>query len=143
MSSDLPSPPQGEGRSSGKLPGEQTFPRWTLWLLLALVIPFVFLSLAKPQNTKDVSYGDFMEQLKANNVKAGAEFNNATGQITGEFNDGTKFSSNGPTQPTEDDLRWMTDKNVKFTSPDTNGWASLIIYLLPLVFFVGFLIWIQ
>ena len=37
----------------------------------------------------------------------------------------------------------MTDKQVKFTTPDASIWETLIIYLLPLALFVGFMIWIQ
>ncbi|MBI2704217.1 MAG: ATP-dependent metallopeptidase FtsH/Yme1/Tma family protein [Actinobacteria bacterium] len=144
MSSELPTPPPGEGRAPGKLPGEQTFPKWAMWLLLALLIPFIFLSLARTPTAREISYGDFMEQLKQDKVKPGAEFTNGTGAISGELNDGTKFTSAGPAPyaPAED-VKWMTDKSVKFVTPNENIWATLLVYLLPLVFLVGFLIWIQ
>src|SRR5262245_14568613 len=141
MSSDLPTPPPSEGRGPGKLPGEQTFPKWAMWALLALLIPFIFLSFARPSTSKEISYNDFMEQLKSNNVKPGAEFTNGTGAISGELNDGTKFTSGGPAPfPPEEDIKWMTDKGVKFVTPNENIWATLIIYLLPIAFFIGFLI---
>src|SRR5262245_57806804 len=144
MSSELPTPPPTDGRGPGKLPGEQTFPKWAMWALLALLIPFVFLSFMRPPNSKEISYGDFMQQLKDNQVKPGAEFTNGTGAISGELNSGEKFTSAGPAPyaPAED-VKWMTEKGVKFVTPSDSVWQLLLVYLLPIAFFVGFLIWIQ
>jgi cell division protease FtsH len=117
-----------------------------MWLVLGVLVAFLFLPLLKPSSAKEITYGDFLDKLKQNQVKVtadGPQFNNTTGEITGELNDGTKFTAAGPLKPTDADVRWMTDKQVKFVTPDASIWETLLIYLLPLALFVGFMIWIQ
>src|SRR5262245_16012202 len=143
MSSELP-PPPGEGRGPARLGGEQGFPRWVMYVVIGAVIVLLFIPLLRPPTTNEIPYGTFMEKLRQDQVNAEkTEFNNTTGQITGELTDGTKFTSNGPIQPTDGDLNWMQDKGITFTTPDANIWATLLIYLLPLALFVVFMIWIQ
>ena len=147
MSNELPTPPSsGEGGKPSRFPGEGSFPKWAIWLGAGVLVVFLFLPLLRPSSAKEISYGDFLDKLKQNEVKVtqdGPQFNNTSGQITGELNDGTKFTAAGPLQPTDADIRWMTDKQVKFTTPDASIWETLIIYLLPLALFIGFMIWIQ
>src|SRR6478672_9965516 len=120
MSSELPTPPPSqEGGKPSRFPGEQSFPKWAMWLVLGVLVAFLFLPLLKPSSAKSITYGDFLDKLKQNEVKVtqdGPQFNNTSGEITGELNDGTKFTAAGPLKPTDADIRWMTDKQVKFVT---------------------------
>src|SRR5262245_11317415 len=71
---------QGQGQSRG--PG---LPRWSVWVLLGLLVLLLFGSRLIPTNNgKELSYGEFMTQVKAGAVKK-ANYNNASGHITGEL----------------------------------------------------------
>src|SRR5215470_950061 len=93
-------PPQQNGQGGpgqnqgGRVPG---LPRWSIWVLLGLLVLLLFGSRLIPTNNgKEISYGAFLNQVKAGEV-AKANYNNSTGRITGELTSGEKFTTSGPT----------------------------------------------
>ena len=66
-------------------------------------------------------------------------WSNDGGSISGTLEDGTEFSSNGPTEPPEDDLALFRehDVNVEFNNPQPSWFASLLPIFVMVGLFVG------
>ena len=139
--------PDGSGSGSGpRIAGDQGWPKWTIWVLVAAVAALFLLPglVSRGAAANNISYGDFMTKLRGNEVNgAKTQFDNSTGDIAGELNAGTKFTSTGPTQPPDADLQLMTEKGVKFVTVEPSQWQSLLFLLLPVFLIIGFFIWMQ
>ena len=145
MSPETPPPPSGsgEGRSNGRFGGDGGWPRWTILVLLAVVVGAIGLQLvASSTPSTQISYGEFIEDLNSGQVKD-ATFDNANGNISGTLNDGSKFSTTGPVKPTDADQALFTEKGVKYSSPTESIWGTLIPLLLPVLLLIGFFMWMQ
>ncbi len=145
MSPETPTPPPGpgEGRNSGRFGGDGGWPRWTILVLLAVVVGAIglqFIASSTPSN--QITYGEFINDLTGNNVK-NATFDNANGHISGTLNDGSNFSTTGPIKPTDADQALFTEKGVKYSSPTESIWSTLIPLLLPVLLLIGFFMWMQ
>jgi cell division protease FtsH len=142
------SPPSGQGSEGNgpRLAGDQGWPKWTIWVLVGLLGALLLLPglFTRSATANALSYGDFLTKLRENQVNASkTTFDNTNGDIAGELSDGTKFTSTGPLQPPDADQQLMTEKGVKFITPEPNLWSTLIPLLLPVVLIVAFFIWIQ
>jgi cell division protease FtsH len=114
-----------------------------IWVLLGVLVAALFLPTLLSSNTgTQVSYGDFVERLEADEV-ASAEFDNTSGQITGEFDGGESFTTTGPVELSDQDIALFTDKGVEFTTPTSSIWETLLPLLLPVGLIVLFLVWMQ
>ncbi|MCU0309432.1 MAG: ATP-dependent zinc metalloprotease FtsH [Acidimicrobiales bacterium] len=144
MSPDSTPPPSGEGgRPSGRFGGDQGWPRWTIWVLFAVIAAALFLPSLLGGSTGDpISYGDFLEDLRTDQVQE-ATFDNTNGDISGTLQDGTKFTTTGPLQPSDEDQALMTEKGVEFQTPTASIWSSLLPLLLPVGLLIGFFVWMQ
>ena len=145
MSPETPTPPPspGEGRNGGRFGGDGGWPRWTILVLLAVVVGAIglqFIASSTPSN--QISYGEFISDLNANDVK-NATFDNANGHISGTLNDGSNFSTTGPIKPSDADQALFTEKGVKYSSPTESIWSTLIPLLLPVLLLIGFFMWMQ
>jgi len=114
-----------------------------IWVLLGVLVAALFLpTLLSSTNGSQLSYGDFVDRLRSDQV-ATAEFDNTSGQITGEFDSGEKFTTTGPVELSDDDIALFTDKGVEFTTPTSSIWETLLPLLLPVGLIVIFLVWMQ
>jgi cell division protease FtsH len=114
-----------------------------IWVLLGIIVAALFLpALISTENGTDISYGEFIEKLRADEVQE-ADFNNSTGVITGELADGQRFNTTGPVDPSDEDLRLFAEQGIEFHTPTTSIWESI----LPLLIFAGiiilFFVWMQ
>jgi cell division protease FtsH len=135
--------PGSDGRGQGRLGGDQGWPKWMIWVLVGVVVAALFLpSLMTGDTGEPVSFGDFMEDLEAGRV-AEATFNNANGNINGELDDGTKFTTTGPLDPTDADLDLMAQNGVEFESPQSSIWETLLPLLIPVGLLILFFVWMQ
>ncbi len=78
--------PQGGGQGPGQNQGGKGpgLPRWSIWVLLGLLVLLLFGSRLIPTNNgKELSYGSYLSQVKAGDV-AKSNYNNSSGRITGE-----------------------------------------------------------
>jgi cell division protease FtsH len=116
-----------------------------IWVLLGVLVAALFLpTLLSSNDGSQVSYGDFINRLTAEPSEvANAEFDNTNGQITGEFTDGTKFTTTGPVQLSDEDIAIFTEHDVDFTTPTSSIWETLLPLLLPVGLIVLFLVWMQ
>jgi len=150
MSPDAPTPPPGESRGNGRFGSDQGWPRWTIFVIVAVVVGAIGLQfLASSTNSTSISYGEFIQKLEANEVKgadennADASFNNTNGHISGTLADGSNFSTTGPLQPTDADQQLMTEKGVDFSTPTDSFFSTLLPLLLPVGLLIGFFVWMQ
>jgi cell division protease FtsH len=146
MSPESPPPPGPGGNRSTNgngRPGDQGWPRWTIWVLFAVIAGALLLpSLLSTNQGTQISYGDFLNDLRSDQVQD-ASFNNTNGNISGTLNDGTDFSTTGPVEPPDADQALMTEKGVEFTTPSESPWQSLLFLLLPVALLIGFFVWMQ
>ncbi len=126
---------------------EQNWPRWTIWVLLAVIAGALLLAMLNNTGSANgIAYGEFIDHLRNDDV-ASAEFNNANGHISGAFvpevNEGASFSTTGPADPSDSDLDLMAQKGVTFYTPEESIWSTLIIFLVPVGILILFFLWMQ
>jgi cell division protease FtsH len=144
MSSEIPPPPPSSDKpGSGRFGGDQSWPKWMIWVLLGVILAAVLIpTLASSDSGTKVAYGDFKSSLTSDDVKS-ATYNNTNGNINGELNDGTKVTTTGPTPLPDDDANLFSAKGVKFETPEASIWASILPLLIPIALLIGFFIWMQ
>ncbi len=142
---------RGQGDGSGQRPGTPArlggMPRWSLWVLLGiLALGFVLAGFFPGEDREDLTYSQFREQVIAGNV-AEVEINNNDGDIDGELDDGTLFTSTGPVDGgiPEDDLRLLRESGVEvsYSTPQPGLLASILPYIIIFGLFIGFFVWMQ
>jgi cell division protease FtsH len=150
MSPESPTPPPGESRGNGRFGSDQGWPRWTIFVLIAVVVGAIGLQfIASSTSSNQISYGDFIAKLQSGEVKdaatnnADATFDNTNGHISGTLTDGSKFSTTGPLQPPDADQQLMTEKGVDFSTPTDSVLGTLLPLLLPVALLIGFFVWMQ
>jgi cell division protease FtsH len=145
-----PPPPPGRGRGQAPTPnrrkndadpegagktGRTGWPRWVIWVLAGLLLATVLVpSLLPDQSGEQLSYTEFMAEVEAGRV-ASVEINNGSGKISGEFEDGSKFTTTGGgerglSEADEAVLR-ANDVAYSFKAPSNNWFLSIIGLLLP------------
>ncbi len=143
MSPDAPPPPPPKGTDGGRDTEQQGWPRWALWVLVAVVAAiFIVPSFINTDSGTSTPYGTFLERLRADEVSE-ATYDNVNNNVTGKFTDGETFSTTTPAPPPDADLDLMTSKGVEFTTPEANPFLTLIPFFLPVLLIIGFFVWMQ
>jgi len=143
MSPDTPPPPGQSGDSPKGTNAEQGWPRWTIWVLVAVIAAVIIVpELTRTPAGEDVSYGDFMQRLRGEQVSE-AVYDNTTSVITGTFSDGTEFTATAPASPPDADLDLMTAEGVTFETPLANPWMTWLPLFLPFAIIIAFFVWMQ
>ena len=143
MSPDASSPSPGKESSAGKDKDQQGWPRWTLWILVAVVASvFVLPTFLRSDDSTSTAYGVFLERLRADEV-AEATYDNVNNKISGEFTGGEEFTTTTPAPPPDTDLELMTSKGVEFETPVANPLLTMIPFFLPVLLIIGFFVWMQ
>jgi cell division protease FtsH len=121
-------------------------PRWSPWILLAIVLLLIFGPQLLPgEDREKLGFEEFVSQVEDGKVDE-VNLNNTTLTITGTFTDGSKFSTTAPPGfPNESDRDLLRTKGVDFkpTTPQTNWFVGLIPLLLPFILIIGFLVWMN
>ena len=123
----------------------ERWPRWSIWLLAMVLLSVMFLpGLLNNEDRDAIDYSGLIAQVSEGRV-ASVTITNGTGEITGEYIDGTKFSSEGPVELPEDDLRRLRGQEVKieFHTDKPNLLVSLLPFLLPFGLIFLFFWWMQ
>src|SRR3954454_7538022 len=134
--------PSGHGQKRSASSG---WPRWALWAALALLLVVVLLvGIPSGGQSTSIGYGQFLDHVSSGEVQS-VDINAETGHIEGELKDGTKFTTEGPTQLPDDDLKLLRSEkvDVKFHKSTQNIITSLLPILLPVVPIIGFFMWMQ
>src|SRR3954454_10399123 len=132
-----PPPPPGRGRGQQRPSGDQrptppggggegmrrpgSWPRWTMWVLLAVVaLALVLPSLWPSGSGQKISYTQFMDQVRSGQVKS-VTVNNSSNVITGHLQNGDTFTTTGGGERSlaAADEATIRDKNVdlEFKTP--------------------------
>src|SRR5918994_6666618 len=85
-----PTPPGGGSGGDGtRRPG--SWPRWTMWVLLAVVaLALVLPSLWPSSSGEKITYTEFMNEVRQGKVNS-ITVNNSSNTITGKLDDGSTF----------------------------------------------------
>src|SRR3954451_20022682 len=155
-----PPPPPPPGRSGGR--GQQNdqqpperggrrplgsgWPRWVIPVLFAvLMLSFALPRVWPTSNSAKQPFSEFWSKVEAGEVKS-VTVNNQTNNITGELENGAKFTTTAPNNfPNDAQSAELQSQGVEFEAktPSSNwllSWASL---LLPLILLIGFFMWMQ
>lgn len=119
--------------------------RWSVWVLLALVLASVVIpGLMNRDNSTEIDYSDFVDQVADGRINS-IVVTNETGAIAAEAIDGTTYSSKGPVELPELDLKLLRDRNidVEFRTESSNPFLSALPILLPFVLIIGLFWWMQ
>jgi cell division protease FtsH len=136
---------QDSTTNSGRGPG--SWPRWTLWVLVAvLAAAFLVPNLWPSSEGETLTYNEWRTQVEEGQV-ATAEINTGSGKITGEFTNGDTYSTSGGGERgvSEADEQLMIDQNVDYEfQPPSNNWLlGLLSIFLPVLLIIGFFVWMQ
>ncbi len=141
-------PDKGSGGSgSGKPSFGGGWPRWTLPVMVAVLVAMFVLPRFWPTEEGDqLTYTEFIALVEKGNVKS-VVVNNTNNRITGELDNGDTFTATGGGQRglSETDEALLREQNVDldFKTPQTSwfwSWAGL---LLPFMLLIGFFVWMQ
>jgi len=143
MSPDASPPSPGKESTGDKDKEQQGWPRWTLWILVAMVATiFIVPTFMRSDEGTSTAYGTFIERLRADDVSE-ATLDNVNSKITGEFTDGTEFTTTAPAPPPDTDLELMAEKGVEFSTPEANPFLTMIPFFLPVLLIIAFFVWMQ
>ena len=159
-----PPPPPGNGRSPGQRPERpdrrptsggddeergSTPPwvkRWLPWIAVGLFLAVVLVpAFTSGDNGDEVSYSEFIADVAAGDVVQ-AEWENETGNITGELDSGDRFNTTGQAAgPSETDEALIRENvpDFNFTQPSSNWFLGILSLLLPILLIIGFFVWLQ
>jgi cell division protease FtsH len=126
------------------MPG-QGWPRWGTWLVVGLVAAlFLTASMVTTTSTTKITYSQFLDRVREKKVEE-VSIDNSSDSIAGTDKDGTKFKVSGPDAVPEDDLALLRESGVSydFKTSRPNLLVSMLPYVLPLLLFVGFIVWMN
>ncbi len=138
--------PSGGGPLPGRPAGTDSTWRWVIAALFVVLLIVLFSSsLVSRSTTSAQSWNSFLGQLNSHRV-ARADVSNATGVITYHLKgDPTTYTTTGPLPaiPTEVSALDASGASVQFSTPTNSILPTLLVYLLPVVLFIGFLLWLN
>ena len=122
---------------------EQGLPRWSLWILLVIVLGSILSSLMLDRTAgNSISFTEFQREVSDGNVKS-VVWNSSTGGISGTYENGGHFSSTGPVPDAEAAAKLAEKTQLKLESSEPSLLGTLIPLLLPVALLIGFFVWMQ
>ena len=137
----------GQDSTSNQSRGPGSWPRWTLWVLVAvLAAAFLVPNLWPSDDGTSLTYNEWRTQVEEGEI-ATAEINTGSGKITGEFTNGDTYSTSGGGERgvSEADEQLLIEENVdyQFKPPSNNWFLGLLSIFLPVLLIIGFFVWMQ
>jgi cell division protease FtsH len=137
----------GAGGNGGKPSFGAGWPRWTLPVMVAVLVAMFVLPRFWPTEEGDqLTYTEFIQLVERGDVKS-VVVNNTNNRITGELDNGDSFTATGGGQrglsEADEELLRAQDVDLDFKTPQTSwfwSWAGL---LLPFLLLIGFFVWMQ
>src|SRR5690606_34077466 len=125
-----PPPPRDQRGGSPLRNGDSGMPKWGLWALLGLTLAIVLSSSFMGSGGGDeISYSEFMAEVRDGNVES-IKVDNTNGDITGELDDGSEFTTTGPLDGgiPDSDLSVLREQDVKveYRTPQPGFLVSLL-----------------
>ena len=130
---------------SGRGPG--SWPRWTIWILVGVLAAAVLVPSLWPSSSgESLTYTEWRTQVIEGQV-ATAEINTGSGKISGEFDNGDKYTTSGGGERgvSEADEQLLIEQNVdyEFKPPSSNWLLGALSIFLPVMLIIGFFVWMQ
>ncbi len=144
---DRPDRPDRPGRSGpGGTPGTDQHWRWgALVLLVAVLAIFVLPPLFAPGPSQSLDYNSLLTHVDQGKVHT-AVVDNTTGKVTGKLKDGTPYMVDGPEPVNSTEIKALNQHGVKltFNTPNQSNLVTSLLYFgLPIVAFLGILVWMN
>ena len=114
-------------------------------MLVALVLASVIIpGLINRDSGTAIDYSDLIDEVSDGKINS-IVVTNGTGAIKAEAIDDVTYSSKGPVELPETDLKLLRDRNVtvEFRSESSNPFLSMLPILLPFVLIIGLFWWMQ
>ena len=143
-------PPEPPGRpprpGQGNTPRPPTRPRWTPWIVVALLIGIILVWRAAPGSSPqraELNYGEFRSLVQDDKVDS-IKYEASSGKITGEFVKGfeqdghREFTTQGqPGALPDADIALLDEHNVdrNYKPRSTDWFGTVLVWVLPLVLF--------
>ncbi len=145
-----PPPPPGREPSRGAQSRPGPFgglPRWSIWVLVGVLIAGIAAGgVFTGESSSDLTYTEFRQRVVAGDV-ANIKINNNNGDISGELDDGTQFTTTGKLDGglTDDDVRLLTEADVEisYSTPEPNFLVAILPYVIMIGLFIGFFVFMQ
>jgi cell division protease FtsH len=145
---DLPPGQQGppgapqEGKRSGP-----SWPRWIPWVVIALIVgAFALTTLySGGEDRESIDYSQLIADTREGRVEK-VEITSSSGRINGEYSDGAKFTTLGPSdQVPERDLELFEEQgvDVEFKEESSNFLADLLPFLIPIALIILVFVWLN
>jgi cell division protease FtsH len=125
--------------------GKPPMPKWAIWAIVSAIVVLAFGSqFFAPSTGEKISYTEFLAQVKSGDV-ASITINNSTNTISGEFDNGGKFTTTGAVNMSDADEQLLKEMGVDydFSTPQPNWITSLLPIVLPFIFVIAFFVWMQ
>jgi cell division protease FtsH len=125
--------------------GKPPMPKWAIWAIVSAIVVLAFGSqFFAPTTGEKISYTEFLAEVKSGDV-ASITINNSTNTISGEFDNGGKFTTTGAVNMSDADEQLLKDMGVDydFSTPQPNWITSLLPIVLPFLFVIAFFVWMQ
>ena len=125
--------------------GKPPMPKWAIWAIVSALVVLAFGSqFFAPSTGEKISYTEFLAEVKSGDV-ASITINNSTNTISGEFDNGGKFTTTGAVNMRDADEQLLKDMGVDydFSTPQPNWITSLLPIVLPFIFVIAFFVWMQ
>ncbi len=140
-------PPPPDGRNP-RLPNRSDggWPRWSIWAAVGVLVALLLsLAFVNPENSKELTYTEFMQAVADGEVEE-IEYDNATAVIRGTYTNGTEFRTTGFSPFPEPDRELLDREGVSIepTTPESNVLVDVLLpLLLPFLIIIGFFWWIS
>ncbi|MGC9962902.1 MAG: ATP-dependent zinc metalloprotease FtsH [Acidimicrobiales bacterium] len=137
--------PGGQGRPGSGSPGPDQPWRWLIALGAIVVLVLLVTSVMHGSTAKAISYTDFENDVNSNHVVS-VNYNNTNAAITGQLQGGQDFSTTGPAPSLTPAIsaKLSTDGvKVTFSTPSTSILQDLLVWVLPVLLLVGFLVYMS
>ena len=125
--------------------GKPPMPKWAIWAIVSAIVVLAFGSqFFAPSTGEKISYTEFLDEVKSGDV-ASITINNSTNTISGEFDNGGKFTTTGAVNMSDADEQLLKEMGVDydFSTPQPNWITSLLPIVLPFIFVIAFFVWMQ
>jgi cell division protease FtsH len=143
-------PPEPPGRpprpGPGGTPRPPTRPRWTPWIIVALIVGIVLVWRAAPSSSPErveLEYGEFLALVQDDKVDS-IKYEASSGKITGEFVSGheedgrSEFTTQGqPGALPDADIALLDEHNVdrNYKPRSTDWFGTVLVWVIPLLLF--------
>ena len=140
---------QKPGPQNGGTPGQSGNENAIRWIVAGVVVVLVLLvfgsSFVSKGSSTQIPWSKFLTSDIPHHLVKTVQVNNTNGNITGSLTNGTSYSTTGPISLTQQEQSAITASGaeLKFSTPTSNIFASLLGYLLPVLLFIGFMVWLN